>query len=138
MGNLVMSDINSDIYFTESFEKGDIIIHFYKLTEKGKILDICNIVIIPDLNVMSIEPNKKYIVDEYDYLVLTRSIQMSIVRKVVKNSITVSNVMNSDFILISDEDISLIKSYVVENNLEIKKYENEGYIHKYNMNVANL
>lgn len=138
MGNLVMSDINSEIYFTESFEKGDIIIHFYKLTENGKILDICNIVIVPDLNVMSIETNKQNVVDEYDYLVLTRSIQMSIVGKACNSLITVSNVTNSDFVLVSDENIELIKNYIVENNIEIKKYENKEYIHKYNMNVANL
>ena len=138
MGNLVMSDINSEIYFTESFEKGDIIIHFYKLTENGKILDICNIVIVPDLNVMSIETNKQNVVDEYDYLVLTRSIQMSIVGKARNSLITASNVTNSDFILVSDEIIELIKSYIVENNIEVKKYENKEYIHKYNMNVANL
>lgn len=138
MGNLVMSDINSEIYFTESFEKGDIIIHFYKLTEKGKILDICNIVIVPDLNVMSIETNKQNVVDEYDYLVLTRSIQMSIVGKACNSLITVSNVTNSDFVLVSDENIELIKNYIVENNIEVKKYENKEYIHKYNMNVANL
>lgn len=138
MGNLVMSDINSEIYFTESFEKGDIIIHFYKLTENGKILDICNIVIVPDLNVMSIETNKQNVVDEYDYLVLTRSIQMSIVGKACNSLITASNVTNSDFILVSDEIIELIKSYIVENNIEVKKYENKEYIHKYNMNVANL
>lgn len=138
MGNLVMSDINSEIYFTESFEKGDIIIHFYKLTENGKILDICNIVIVPDLNVMSIETNKQNVVDEYDYLVLTRSIQMSIVGKACNSLITVSNVTNSDFVLVSDENIELIKSYIVENNIEVKKFENKEYIHKYNMNVANL
>lgn len=138
MGNLVMSDINSEIYFTESFEKGGIIIHFYKLTENGKILDICNIVIVPDLNVMSIETNKQNVVDEYDYLVLTRSIQMSIVGKACNSLITVSNVTNSDFVLVSDENIELIKNYIVENNIEIKKYENKEYIHKYNMNVANL
>lgn len=123
MSNLRMSEINSDVYFTESFTKGDIIVEFYKLNEYKEKEKVCEVAVISDLNVMSIEPNSKYVTDNYDYLVLTRAIQMSVLNEVAINPITVYDVERNGLILTQNNSIDIIRNNLIENNNLLKLYE---------------
>lgn len=122
MSNVKMSEINTNIYFTETLENGDIIVEFYKLNECNEKQIICEVVVISDLNVMSIEPNSKYIKDSYDYLVLTRALQMSILNEISINPITVLDVENNGLIFTKDNSINIIREKMLEDNIKFEKY----------------